>query len=529
MSVGATLALVASFAGGLGFFLLGMHELTEGLKLAAGGALRRILQGSTSTRFRALFAGAGMTALVQSSSAVTVATLGFVNAGLLELPAAVWVVFGSNVGTTTTGWLVSLSGFDVDLEAAALPIVGIGTLLQLTGPTKRRGSIGRAISGLGLFFVGVGFLQTSFADLAQSVDLAALRVEGIGGRALLFVIGVGLTTVMQSSSAAIAVTLTAAAAGALDLAGACTVVVIGANVGTTTTALFGAMGATPDARRTALAHTAFNVVAGVVAFVSLPLLVAVDALDDYAPGEGLAARVALFHTGFNVLGVVAMWPFAGRLVQWLQARFVPTDEVEGAPAHLDRTVLSIPHVALAALGREGWRLFEIARRVLAAALASDVSARTSRLESFERLLRAITEAIDRVEGRGLPAEVASGVRTLLRATRHLVIVCERSDELTTIPEGPFHEALSALLAEAGGGLDVDRLGELYGVLDERFDRRLDELAEEATSERPVREVMDEQHVIGEARRAAKHLVRAARELSALQPPPTDDQRVAIAR
>ncbi|MCB9603585.1 MAG: hypothetical protein H6720_24970 [Sandaracinus sp.] len=111
------------------------------------------------------------------------------------------------------------------------------------------------------------------------------------------------------------------------------------------------------------------------------------------------------------------------------------------------------------------------------------------------------------------------MRTLLRATRHLVIVCERSDELTQLPRGPFVEALDALLAEAGGTIDVDRMGELYGVLDERFDRRLDELAEEATSDtRSVREVMDEQHVIGEARRAAKHLVRAARELSALQAP-----------
>ena len=202
-----------------------------------------------------------------------------------------------------------------------------------------------------------------------------LRVEGIGGRVLLFFVGVGLTTAMQSSSAAIAVTLTAAAAGALDVAGACTVV-IGANVGTTSTALFGAIGATPDARRTALAHTAFNLVAGVVAFSTLPLLLRLLVwLDRFAPGEGIAATVALFHTVFNVLGVLAMWPIAGRLVRWLEARFVPTDELEGASAHLDAPPLAIPHVALAALAREGWRLFEIARRTLVDALAADDVAR----------------------------------------------------------------------------------------------------------------------------------------------------------
>lgn len=524
MTFGETFSLVASFAGGLGFFLLGMHQLTEGLKLAAGGALRRILESSTSTRLRALAAGAGMTALVQSSSAVTVATLGFVNAGLLDLRSAVWVVFGSNVGTTATGWLVTLSGVDIDLEAAALPIVGVGTLLQLTGPTKRRGAVGRAIAGLGLFFVGVGFLQESFADLAASVDLSVLRVEGIGGRVLLFLVGVGLTTAMQSSSAAIAVTLTAAAAGALDVAGACTVV-IGANVGTTSTALFGAIGATPDARRTALAHTAFNLVAGVVAFATLPLLLRLLVwLDRWAPGEGIAVTVALFHTVFNLLGVLAMWPIAGRLVRWLEARFVSADAVEGAPAHLDAPSLAIPHVALAALAREGWRLFEIARRTLVDALAADDVARKARVEAFDRLLHAITAAIDRVEGRGLPAEVAVGVRTLLRATRHLVIVGERSDELLAVPAGAFREALTALL-EAAREPDVERLGELYGVLDERFQRRLDELADEgSTGHRPVREVMDEQHVLGEARRAAKHLVRASRELHAIAP----TERVGIA-
>ena len=136
------LSLIGAFIGGLGLFLLGMALMTDGLKIAAGRTLRDILGRWTRTRLRGLLAGALVTSMVQSSSAVTVATIGFVNAGLLTLAQAVWVIFGANVGTSMTGWLVALVGFHVRIDALALPLLGLGMLLRITGADRRRGAIG---------------------------------------------------------------------------------------------------------------------------------------------------------------------------------------------------------------------------------------------------------------------------------------------------------------------------------------------------------------------------------------------------
>ncbi|MCB1982800.1 MAG: Na/Pi symporter, partial [Rhodoferax sp.] len=163
--------MVATLAGGLGLFLLGMTMMTDGLKLAAGPALERVLTRATRTRWHALTSGALMTAVVQSSSAVTVAAIGFVNAGLMTLAPALWVLFGANVGTTMTGWIVALVGLKFKIEALALPLVGLGAVLRLTGSGRRHGAIGTAVAGFGLLFMGIGLLQQNFAGLAGQLSL----------------------------------------------------------------------------------------------------------------------------------------------------------------------------------------------------------------------------------------------------------------------------------------------------------------------------------------------------------------------
>src|SRR5690606_37365065 len=147
--------------------------MTDGLKLAAGPALERILASSTRTRVRGLASGALVTALVQSSTAITVATIGFVNAGLLNLSQAIWVVFGSNVGSTMTGWLVALVGLKFNIQALALPMIGIGMLLRLTGEGVRRGSLGTALAGFGLLFLGIDMLREAFTALPADFKLPA--------------------------------------------------------------------------------------------------------------------------------------------------------------------------------------------------------------------------------------------------------------------------------------------------------------------------------------------------------------------
>ncbi|MBX3245926.1 MAG: Na/Pi cotransporter family protein [Myxococcales bacterium] len=525
MSAGDVFYLVATFAGGLGFFLLGMHLLTEGLKVAAGGALERILRRSTKTRARALVAGAGMTALVQSSSAVTVATLGFVNAGLLELRSAVWVVFGSNVGTTATGWLVSLTGIGIDLKAAALPIVGVGTVLQLSGSSKRRGAFGRALTGLGLFFVGVGVLQDAFGSLSAQIDLRVLHTEGALGVLVLVVVGALMTTVMQSSSAAIAVTLTAAHSGALQLTGAAAMVV-GANIGTTSTALLAAAKATPDAKRAAFAHTAFNLLTGVVALLSLPVLLRlVDVIDGVEEG-GLTRTLALFHTVFNLLGVVLMWPITDRLVRWLDAHFErPDDDPEARPRHLDPTIFGVPHVALSALALETERLAGLAARVTRAAFEGNVEAREADDRSYARLLQAIVDAVDRLAGQPLPPEIASGTRRILRVCRHLTISTEQAAIVAEgVPTGEVRDSAFELLDALGeSSADPDRAAELFGAFEARLEDRVDALLHSVgRGGVAARAAMREQRLLSEARRALKHLARAHRELAPLRPAPPEE-------
>lgn len=359
--------ILASVVGGLGLFLLGMTMMTDGLRLAAGPALERILAAATRTRLHALGSGVLVTSLVQSSSAVTVATIGFVNAGLLPLGPALWVLFGANVGTTMTGWIVALVGLKFKIEALALPLLGLGVVMQLTGQGHRRGALGSALAGFGLLFMGIAMLQQSFTGLAGEVTLP----QGEGVLAVAAQVGVGalMTVLMQSSSASMAIALTAAQEGLLTPQGAAAVV-IGSNVGTTVTAVLATLGATANARRAAAAHVLFNGITGAVALLLLPWLVpaiatAREVLD--LPADP-AAKLALFHTIFNVMGVLLMWPIASHLALWLQQRFRAREEDEAQPQHLDDNVLAVPSLALDALDLEVARMGHVGVRLARAVL-----------------------------------------------------------------------------------------------------------------------------------------------------------------
>jgi len=351
--------MIAGILGGIGIFLIGMILLTEGLKAAAGGTLRgmlaRVVRGPTSS----IAAGAGVTALVQSSSATTLTTIGFVSAGLLTFPQAVGLILGANIGTTSTGWIVSLLGLKISIGAFALPLVGAGALVRLLarGP---RAELGLALAGFGLIFVGIDTLQVGMTGLAERIDPGTFPGATLGGRVLLVLIGTIMTVVMQSSSAAVATVLTALHAGTLTLEQTA-YLVIGQNVGTTVKAALAAIGASVPARRTALAHILFNVGAGVLAIVLLPVLLP---LSLRIAGEGdPAVAIALFHTSFNLLGVALIFPFLGPFSRWVEG-LIPEHE-SLLTRHLDRSVTRIPEVAVEAARRAAalaaFHLFQEAR------------------------------------------------------------------------------------------------------------------------------------------------------------------------
>lgn len=338
--------VLATVFGGIGLFLLGMVLMTDGLKTLAGDTLRQVLARYTGSPLRAVAAGAGVTALVQSSSATTLATIGFVSAGLLGFNNAIGVIIGANLGTTSTGWIVSLLGLKFSVGAFALPLVGVGALLRLVA-RERLAHAGLALAGFGLIFVGIDVLQDGMAGLATRFDLAAYSAPGWGPRLLLVGVGVAMTVLMQSSSAAVATTLTALAGGAIGLDQAAALV-IGQNIGTTVTAGLAAIGASVPARRTALVHAVFNLGAALIAFSILPLFVDLveRLMSDDGSGADHALTIAAFHTAFNVLGALVFIPLIPRLAGWA-VRVLP-ERHSPLTRHLDPALREVPALAVSA-------------------------------------------------------------------------------------------------------------------------------------------------------------------------------------
>ena len=410
--------------GGIGLFLLGMGLMTDGLKLAAGSTLERILAYSTKTRLRGLASGVLVTALVQSSSAVTVAAIGFVNAGLLTLGQSMWVLFGANVGTTMTGWLVALVGLKFKIELLALPLIGIGMALRLSGEGKRRGALGMALAGFGVLFLGIDMLKESFSGMSADFSLP----EGEGARDILLqvLIGILLTVLMQSSSASLAIALTAAQGGLLTAQGTAAVV-IGANVGTTVTALIASIGATPNAKRAASAHILFNVLTGTMALALLPWLVSAIGMagETLELGSAPAAKLALLHTAFNLLGVVLIWPIAGRMVEFLEKRFRTAEEDEARPRYLDTNIAAVPALALDALKREVRRTGRIALRMMREALGGAAADKLARDQHIVAALnRAIADFIARLNRAGMSPASAQRLPSILRIARYYETLAE---------------------------------------------------------------------------------------------------------
>ncbi|MDN3545827.1 MAG: Na/Pi cotransporter family protein [Roseateles asaccharophilus] len=450
------LPTLGTIAGGLGLFLLGMGLMTEGLKLAAGPALHRILAGATRTRVQALGSGLLVTALVQSSSAVTVAVIGFVNAGLLALGPALWVLFGANVGTSMTGWIVALIGLKFKVELLAMPLAGLGALLRLVGEGRRSGAIGTALAGFGLLFMGIALLQQAFAGLAGQISLP----QDDGPLGVLAQLGIGLlmTVLMQSSSAAMAITLTAAQGGLIGAQGAAAVV-IGANIGTTVTALLAAIAATPNARRAALAHVVFNLLTGVVALLLLPWLIGM--LGQLREALGLppdpATTLALFHTTFNVMGILLIWPLASPLSTWLQQCFRVREEDEALPRHLDDTVLAIPTLALDALQREtarvGEKALELTRRTLRGAHIDSLKSEQAALLG---LGKAIDQFADRLRRAAMSSQSSTQFADVLRLQRHYLAAAEQALVAATLTPAHLPEAspgdMAAVFQEAAEAL-----------------------------------------------------------------------------
>ncbi|OOC10681.1 Na/Pi cotransporter family protein [Thioalkalivibrio halophilus] len=441
------LALIAGFLGGLGLFLLGMHLMAEGLRTAGGRTLKSILGNWTRTRIRALSVGIGVTALVQSSSAVTLSIIGFANAGLLTVSQSVWVVFGSSMGTTATGWLVSLLGLEFSIQALALPAVGIGGLVYILARGARARHLGLALAGFGLLFLGIDVLRETFVGVSEAMDLGHIARPGLAGILLMMATGLGLTMLMQSSSAAIAMALTAAMSGAISLEAAAAAM-IGAHLGTSVKAVIVVIGATANAKRVAAALVIFKLISTVIALALLPVLSAtLLSTEDGVLAAPPVVLLALYHTLFNLLGILLMLPLASPLIRYLQGRFRGTDLDEARPRYLDRSSAGVPELALQALIMETERVGDLSHRMARKALGEvppDERKMQLRHSIVEDLAGAIGEFATQTGHTTMTDATAEGIAGTVRVARYYQDIADQAGEIAGLRREAGNDATPAI-------------------------------------------------------------------------------------
>ena len=354
-----------TISAGVAIFMFGMLSLEEGFRAFTGGRLERLLRRTTSSTFQSLSFGMVSTTLMQSSSLVSVITISFLSAGLITLTAGIGIIFGANLGTTTGAWLVAGFGLKVDIAAYAMPMLAFGVILMFQ-PSKQSKGFGYILSGLGFLFLGIHYMKEGFDAFSSTIDLAQFAVSGYRGLFLFCLIGIIATVVMQSSHATLVLIITALSVHQITYENALALA-IGSNVGTTITAILGSMSANEAGKRLAAAHFIFNIVTGFIAIALIyQLIVFIDwfaqvigiAKDDYS------LKLAVFHTVFNLIGVLVMLPFVGKLVTTLE-RIIPEKIPEvDQPKYLSGLSADYPSTAAEALRNETTRVYDAALRII---------------------------------------------------------------------------------------------------------------------------------------------------------------------
>ncbi|MEA2028631.1 MAG: Na/Pi symporter [Campylobacterota bacterium] len=358
---------------GVAIFLFGMLSLEDGLKAFTGGLLERILHSSTKKLSRSLSFGIVVTSIVQSSSLVSVLAISFLSAGLISLGGAIGVIFGANIGTTTGAWLVAGLGIKVDIASYAMPMFVFGVILIFQKSKSMQG-LGYIFTGLGFLFLGIAYMKEGFEAFKATLDISQYGMGGIKGLFIFIVIGMVATVVMQSSDATLVLIITALSAGQVSYENALALA-IGANIGTTITALLASISSSIEGKRLAIAHLIFNAITAIIALVLIePFVILVDLMSYYF---GIAAnnytlKLALFHTLFNLVGVVVLIPFIDRLSKFLthtiKIRYGVDKVVIDKVRYLSPSMLEFPNTAMIALTKETKHLYENGFKVIAKGL-----------------------------------------------------------------------------------------------------------------------------------------------------------------
>ncbi|MGJ0359941.1 Na/Pi cotransporter family protein [Aliarcobacter cryaerophilus] len=354
---------------GIAIFIIGMFFMQDGFKQLSGGILEKLLEKFTSNTLYAILTGFLSTSVVQSSTIITLIVVSFLSAELLTLVQAVGIVFGSNIGSTTTAWIVSSLGVDVKISTYAFPMLVFGVVLRFFKSNGAKGT-GNVLLGLGFIFLGISYMKDGFDIMKNSIDLASYAMEGYLGIIVYILIGILITVVIQSSAATLAIVITALNADSITYVNAIALA-IGANVGTTLTTILASFASNENGKRVALIHLLFNLISAT--FITIFIFQFIDLTDFIAPFLGVSdtnygMKLALFHTIFSVTGVILLTPAISLLVKLSEKLIQKKVSSASKPKYLNQSVLSNPDASLAALRKEIINLYENCQKAMLHAL-----------------------------------------------------------------------------------------------------------------------------------------------------------------
>jgi phosphate:Na+ symporter len=421
-------------AAGVAIFLFGMLALEQGFRAFTGGVLETVLRRSTNRMWKSLSFGFTAATVMQSSSLVSVITISFLSAGLIGLVQGLGIVFGANVGTTTGAWLIAGFGLKVKISAYAMPMLVFGVFF-IFQKTKNLAGFGYILAGLGFLFLGIHHMKEGFETIQNQINLTDYAMEGFAGVLVFTFVGIIATIVMQSSHATLVLVITALATGQVTYENALALT-IGANVGTTITAVIGSLSSNVDGRRLALADVLFKVSAGIVFVIFItPVSDLVDwisnligvAADDYT------LKLAVFHTIFNVAGVIIMVPLIGHLVAFV-SKVMPSKEepttAYAEPKYLYEASIELPDTAIESVRKETVHLYDNAFEIIAHGLSlhrHDILSDRPIDEVTAESKKAMDIDIDELYNRNIKSLYSEIIKFISRA--QVTMTPEQADEL----------------------------------------------------------------------------------------------------
>lgn len=476
--------------GGLGLFIYGIRLMGEGLQKACGDKMRKLLGVLTTNPLMGTAMGAAVTALIQSSSATTVMTIGFVNAGLMTLCQAIGVIFGANIGTTITAQLIAFK-----LTNYALPILGIGFGLNFFAKRRTIRFIGQFLLGFGMLFLGLNIMTSVAKPFGNSEVVRQMFINFSQNPLLGILVGMVVTMIVQSSSVTVGLVLALATVGLLDLRGAIPLL-LGSNIGTCITAAFASIGGTVSARRTAVAHIGFNVLGTIIVLLLLPVYRTIVLYTS----NNIARQVANAHTLFNVMNAIIFLPFVAIYAKFLTKviKGEEEEEIESLPKYLEQHLLNTPSVAIGAASREIIRTLKITQQMVRIAMQGFLKNNLRILnkviqkeEAVDALRLATTNYLVELMQRELSPQQSAKIPALIHIVNDVERIGDHAENLKDLAEQKIEEVMPFT------NTAIAELKKMQNEIDEMIDVSVDTLKLDDTEKAEV--VLNKENYINSLR------------------------------